>query len=85
MAASPYNKPQWKRQLAGAAEIAAWAGVTSAQVTHWAKEEWWPAAKDELRMGRVWAFDEVKAVLEARGFPKAPYLDRYPSHRKEAA
>lgn len=84
MAASPHNPPRWKQDLCGAHEIAQWANVTTAQVTHWAKEDWFPAPADELKMGRVWRFPEVVLVLTERGFPKESYFERYPAHKQRA-
>lgn len=73
----------WREKLCGASEIAAFAGVTVAQVAHWRKEEWFPTPLDELRMGTVWDYGQVKAVLSERGYPKAaPYAERYPANRK---
>jgi len=82
MASSPYNPPRWKKDLCGAHEIAKWANVTTSQVTHWAKEPWFPEPVDELQMGRVWRFKEVVNVLTERGYPKEAYFERYPAHKQ---
>lgn len=82
MAASRTHPPVWKKTLAGAKEISEWAGVEPAMVAHWAKTDWFPKPHDELHMGRVYLFSEVVEALSKRGFPKEPYFERYPAHRK---
>lgn len=68
---SGYTDRHWKGKLCGAFEIAFWAGVTKGQVAHWSKEPWFPPTVDEPQMGRIWNFEEVKAALSARGYPKS--------------
>lgn len=60
----------WKGELCGVYEIASYAQVTKAQVTHWNKEDWFPKPLDELRMGRVWNYAVVVAALKEKGYPR---------------
>lgn len=80
---SGYSDRQWKGVYCGTYEIAKWANVTKAQIAHWAKEDWFPPTVDEPQMGRIWKFEEVKAALEARGYPRVGPVVRKPPVRKK--
>ncbi len=67
---SRYPDRVWKQKLCGSTEIAEFAKVTRAQVSHWFKEDWFPRTVDELRMGRVWDYQEVVDVLTQREYPR---------------
>ena len=75
---------EWKGLIASATEIAAFAGVTRGQVSHWAAQEWFPEPLDEPSCGRVWDYQQVVAALSERGYPRTNGFRRHnvPAKRK---
>lgn len=67
---------EWKKVLCSSTDIAEYAGVTRAQITHWAKMPWFPEPIDEPCVGRIWSWDAVVKALEEEGYPRSGFRRR---------
>ena len=53
---------EWKRELAGIAEVAEILGVAKSSVSRWAADGLLPEPYDTLKLGRVWRVADIEPL-----------------------
>ena len=58
------SQGEWKRQVAGIAEVAVILGVTKSSVSRWANAGRLPEPYDTLQLGRVWRVRDIERLRD---------------------